>query len=381
MHIITSSQTYFHFVKSNFSICGLGKTLDRKIATLAQQIFSALKLLIAPLALFIGCIALFNENILCSRKLNTPVQNKELPVANTKKTSRIEADQSKASILAIGNGNLPIDPQTHILSFLKRSDLKNLIFVSKKTKDIAENDRLWTGIARSKEIPLNGMKKGIKKFIQEKKDSEFIKFFKRFFWFEYDKFLKKEKLLGVSNWKPSANLARGQAWERGDGPILWTCFALCDSQENVMDVAKKVQAALKGITLIESTPPLPHFFYNNYTRAWNVLDLSESATIRGKIRKVRTCETVESEIIIVDEEQLPSFQKLASILPIIFSSCFVRTKNPEKLPASLNKDKKKLPQYFSEVRLTTDEEFDPIFEDFHSQDTTLDKTLTPPAVT
>lgn len=57
---IFMSQTYFNFVTDNYSVLFRGKLEDR-VATVAERIFSALKLLLTPLVLLIGGIIWIDE--------------------------------------------------------------------------------------------------------------------------------------------------------------------------------------------------------------------------------------------------------------------------------------------------------------------------------
>lgn len=367
MRIVASSDKYFNFVRNNYSICFYGKALDKKIATVCQRIFSALKLLIAPFVLLIGSGVWIKDKIVGPKKIpqtipkikevvqkKIPSQPKASPSiqklqelkskenitnSNVQKAEEV-IEQSK---LAIG-GEAPIDHQLHILRFLKNNEIGKMCLVSKQAKIVAENDRLWTTIANKDQISLKDVPKNIKKFVvnhwcTHKESKLFIEVFKRFFHYEYENYLKRNK-----DWKPSERLLNGEPWKKEDGYILWSCFSICDSSLAVTRVAEKIKLALKDkYEIFEDTRPrvdgsevIKCCEYANFGKK-TFFDLRQLDLVTNQYCGIGTNSNgIFLKDFIIDETHIKGVEELFRLLPNFgASNIYVRTLNPEELPDNL----------------------------------------------
>lgn len=304
MNGITSSQIYFNFIRNNYSICFYGKSLDKKIVSVAQRIFSALKLLLTPIIFIIGSVIWLKEKT-CSKI-------KQLIY----KADKVQ-QKAKPSLLAIGHGHLPVDPQLHILRYLTKIEIESLASVSKATRAVANNDRLWTSIAKKEKIDLEGERKGIKKLVVQKyHQKEFIEFFKRFFFHEYGEYLKR-----AENWKPSTVIPAGSSFS----VFLWKCFHVCDAEFSLSEKIDKIK------TIVEEIKNSYQFDFYIAMVGGSRLDLSDEAEVSTRFLS-NFNEPIRNPKFVIEKRHLPPLEVLQSWFNFKIHMLFVRTDTPELPP-------------------------------------------------
>lgn len=274
---------FFHPLSKELSSC------DKCKATVASIFLWVFSLGIAPL---ICKIAFYNRSF---------------KIKNGKEEPNV-TNVAKNIFNGIGLEKIPLDNQLGILEFLPGSSVRTISQVSKRCREFANHDRAWTSIARREGIQLKPGTKNVKEFVREYKNScvEFVEFFNRLF-----EPLRHGYDLKDADWNELLGLPPKAPWEEADGPPLWVCFSIAESDRSIIEKAHKLKAELKQI--------------DEALAFWSPIEITDGAATGGFFNM---SDPNKIDQIFIEERHMDSLKEICSIFSQLkVREVVVRTKD------------------------------------------------------